>query len=56
MHLHMQDMVVVLEEGYHPFLLCPKIDNPTPPCIALNRRHQYMYMCTRGGGGIYFRA
>ena len=49
LHRHMQDMLVVLEEGGHPLLLCPKIDN-FYPCMALNGRHQYMAMYSRGGG------
>ena len=43
LHRHMQDMLVVLEEGGHPLLLCPKIDKFSP-CIALNEGHQDMAM------------
>ena len=40
-------MVVVLEEGGHPLLLCPKIDK-FPPWVAMNGRHWDMVMCARG--------
>ena len=42
----MQAMVLVLEEGGYPLLLCPKIDK-SPPWMALNRRHRDMAMCNR---------
>ena len=46
-HCPIQEMVVVLEEGYHPLMLYPKIDK-SPPWMELNGRHQNMDMCTRG--------
>ena len=48
-HCHMQDMVVVLEEGYHPLILCPKRDKP-PPLYGAERealRHGHVH---QGGG------
>ena len=40
-------MVVVLEEGYHPLLLCPKIYEFSP-WMVLNGRHPDMAIYTMG--------
>ena len=48
-HRHIQDMLVVLEGGDYPLLLCPKIDK-FPPWVALNGRNWDMAMCDMGGG------
>ena len=46
-HHHMQDMVVILEEGSHPLPRCPKFDMFVI-CRALNGRHHANEMCARG--------
>ena len=38
LHLHVQDTVVILEEGNFPHPRCPR-HNMLSPCKTLNRRH-----------------
>ena len=46
LHRHLQDTVVILEEGSHPLPRCPKCDIFIT-WMALNFKHQSMDICTR---------
>ena len=46
-HHHVWDMIVVMEECNHHPLRCPKCDM-VKPWEALNGRHMYTAMCTKG--------
>ena len=48
-HCPIQEMVVVLEEGYHPLMLYPKIDNP-PPLDGAERESSEHGHVNQGGG------
>ena len=47
MYHHVQDTIVVPEEGNRPLLRCPKCDMFVP-WEALNGRHRDTAMCARG--------
>ena len=47
MHLHVRDMIVVLEEGNHPLLWCAQCDMLFS-WEALHRSHLATVMCAKG--------
>ena len=46
-HCHVQDTIMILEEGNQPYLLCFKC-NMFVSHMALNGRHLVMSFCSRG--------
>ena len=51
LHHHVQDMIVILEEGKPPHPRYPEC-NTFVPWVAQNQRHLATFICTRGGGGV----
>ena len=47
MHRHMQEMVVILEEGSHPLLICTKCDMFITWRV-INVKHQATAICDMG--------